>query len=229
MSWLSWLTGKLGSRPQTEAEQHSYGLNEPQPARSLEYTTYSREELLAEGSKLIDGWNLIATMSRRTPLEWLLRHGEWAETPTDLPMEFAWWTPRLKSLKELGIRGNELPPSTMASEIGQIPDDGGDFLPFLIEYRKIVEGQSDRPAILSALDRLGEAHPTILEKLGGSLSRSFVLSELQTLPGCGPKTAERLFDAGFRSAAEVQTATLDQLMLVQGIGQKTAGLLTRAG
>ncbi|MGB8400373.1 MAG: hypothetical protein WCE35_16395, partial [Bradyrhizobium sp.] len=34
---------------------------------------------------------------------------------------------------------DEIPQTTMASEVGQIPIDGGDFLPFLIEYRMIVE------------------------------------------------------------------------------------------
>ncbi|MGP9813572.1 hypothetical protein ACTZWT_18850 [Rhodopseudomonas sp. NSM] len=34
---------------------------------------------------------------------------------------------------------DEVPETTMASEVGQIPVDGGDFLPFLLEYRRIIE------------------------------------------------------------------------------------------
>jgi hypothetical protein len=41
----------------------------------------------------------------------------------------------------------------MASQIGQIPVDGGDFLPFLMEYRMIVEGAAE------ALSALGKRHP----------------------------------------------------------------------
>lgn len=106
----------------------------------------------------------------------------------------------------------------------KLADDGGDFLPFLIEYRGIIEAPLDRDGMLEALDRLG-AHPVIVEKLGCDLTKSFVLTELQSLPGCGPMTAERLFAAGFRSVSDVQDATVGQLLQIHGIGQKTARLL----
>jgi len=45
----------------------------------------------------------------------------------------------LKSWRDLGIDEDEVPESTMSSQIGQVPVDGGDFLPFLLEYRMIIE------------------------------------------------------------------------------------------
>jgi len=98
---------------------------------------------MSDVSDLISGWEMSVTMQLRTPLKWLQRHGEFhagAERPAEtLPMEHASWVPVVKTWRELGIDEDELPESTMASEVGQIPVDGGDFLPFLMEYRMIVE------------------------------------------------------------------------------------------
>ena len=92
---------------------------------------------------LIIGWEMSVTMQLRTPLKWLQRHREFHEgvkRPTEeLPPQHAMWVPVTKSWRQLGIDADEIPETTMASEIGQIPVDGGDFLPFLIEYRMIVE------------------------------------------------------------------------------------------
>lgn len=92
---------------------------------------------------IIAGWQLSVTMQRRTPLAWLLRHGEFHEgsdRPREIvPMQHACWVPVTRSWRSLGIEVDETRETTMASEIGQIPVNGGDFLPFLIEYRMIVE------------------------------------------------------------------------------------------
>lgn len=92
---------------------------------------------------ILAGWELSATMQRRTPLAWLLRHREFHEgsdRPAEtLPMQHACWVPVTRSWRSLGIDMDETPETTMASEVGQIPFNGGEFLPFLIEYRIIVE------------------------------------------------------------------------------------------
>lgn len=92
---------------------------------------------------LIVGWRLSVVLLRRTPLVWLQRHGEFhlgSKMPTEIvPMDAAYWMPVLKTWRELGIDTNEFPEGTMASEAGQVPLNGGDFLPFLKEYRMIVE------------------------------------------------------------------------------------------
>jgi hypothetical protein len=99
-------------------------------------TDMSNDDVLA-------GWELSVTMQRRTPLAWLLRHREFHEggdRPTEIvPMQHACWVPVTRSWHSLGIDMDEIPETTMASEIGQIPVNGGEFLPFLIEYRMIVE------------------------------------------------------------------------------------------
>jgi hypothetical protein len=99
-------------------------------------TDISNDDVLA-------GWELSVTMQRRTPLAWLLRHREFHEgsnRPTEIvPMQHACWVPVTRSWRSLGIDVDEMPETAMASEIGQIPVNGGNFLPFLIEYRMIVE------------------------------------------------------------------------------------------
>lgn len=98
---------------------------------------------MADDHDLIAGWELMVTMQRRTPLAWLLRHREFregAERPTEIvPMQHACWVPVTRSWRSLGMDIDEMPEATIASEVGQIPRSGGDFLPFLMEYRMIVE------------------------------------------------------------------------------------------
>lgn len=43
--------------------------------------------------------------------------------------------------------------------------------------------------------------------------------------GIGPKTAERLFQAGFRTAEEVRSAPDEALLAIPGIGQATVAKL----
>jgi hypothetical protein len=124
---------------------------------------------MANFADLTSGWEMSVTMQLRTPLKWLQRHREFhagAERPSEaLPPEHACWVPVPKSLRELGIDADEIPLSTMASQIGQIPVDGGDFLPFLMEYRMIAEGTPD------ALGALGERHPRYASLLAESARR----------------------------------------------------------
>jgi len=87
----------------------------------------------------IIGWELSVTMQLRTPLQWLQRHREFhegSERPREsVPSEHARWQPVRRGARA----GGDVASATMASEAGSIPADGGDFLPFLLEYRMIVE------------------------------------------------------------------------------------------
>lgn len=88
---------------------------------------------------MVKGYRFSATLLPSTPLEWLLLHGETATEKSDVPEGFGIWLPVTKGWRELGFDIDDFPPSTMASPVGQIPQDGGEFLPFLIKYREIVE------------------------------------------------------------------------------------------
>jgi hypothetical protein len=110
------------------------------------------------------GWQTSVTMQLRIPLKWLQRHREYhagSDRPLEqLPPEHACWVPVVKTWRSLGIDTDELPDITMASQVGQISVDGGDFLPFLMEYRMIVEGAAE------ALTALGVRTPQYAALLG---------------------------------------------------------------
>ena len=213
MGWLDWLTGSKRITNPTKSHSES-------PPSS--HQRQSMDELYEANADILEGWTLCVTMSRTTPLEWLLRAGEIAKDPCDVPQQFGIWVPKTKGWRELGFDIDELPPGTQASEIGQIPEDGGDFLPFLIQYRKIVEAKEERKITLDNLNDLGAQHPEILSKLGGNLSKSFVVRELLTLSGCGAATADRLYQAGYLSKEQVLQETVEGLTKVKGIGPNTA-------
>ncbi len=123
-----------------------------------------------QNDDILAGWQMSVTMQLRTPLKWLQRHREFhagANRPAeDLPQEHACWVPVTKTWRSIGIDADEIPETTMASQIGQIPVDGGDFLPFLMEYRMIVEGARD------ALADLEKRTPKYAALLGGGRGRS---------------------------------------------------------
>jgi hypothetical protein len=106
---------------------------------------------------VLAGWEMSVTVQLRTPLKWLQRHREFhagaVRPDEELPPEHACWVPVTKTWRAIGIDIDEIPETMMASQVGQIPVDGGDFLPFLMEYRMIVEGAAD------ALGALGKRHP----------------------------------------------------------------------
>lgn len=93
----------------------------------------------------ISGWRFVATLQLRTPLRVLDYHGLMFPGPfSEIPeiISAPWqgvWVPKTKSFRELGLDIPEFPPATMASEIGYVPVDGGEFLPFLIGCRRIIE------------------------------------------------------------------------------------------
>jgi hypothetical protein len=97
-------------------------------------------------------------MKPNTPLEWLLQHGHTAEAPTKVPQKFGIWVPVSESRTGHSLKKQGPPPSTMASQVGQIPQDGGEFLPFLVEYRRIVEAPDNGINALR-IDALKERYP----------------------------------------------------------------------
>lgn len=94
---------------------------------------------------IITGLKFSATMQLRTPLRVLLRHGEIHTDRNTKPPRIALepWEgiglPKVKTFRELGVDIDNPSMGTMASSIGQIQNDGGNFLPFLIAVRTIVE------------------------------------------------------------------------------------------
>ncbi len=99
---------------------------------------------------VLRGYRFTATMQVRTPLKILTQHGRIeCKVAHKLPKitKEDWqgiWVPEAKKWKDIGIDMPEMPEGTMASQIGQIPRDGGDYLRFLIYVNNIKESKASR-------------------------------------------------------------------------------------
>lgn len=86
----------------------------------------------------ITGYKFTATMQMRTPAKILHQHGRIERVASwKLPKIISepWqgiWTSVTKTWREMGIDIDEMPMGTMASDIGQVSSDGGDYLRFLL-------------------------------------------------------------------------------------------------
>lgn len=178
---------------------------------------------------LMKGWRFGATMQLRTPLRVLPRHGEIHEGLDDPPpiaqnQSEGYWTPLLKSFNELGI---ELPEivvlgRTTASDIGQIPFDGGEYLKFLLEVRSIVEGKGtieEREATL----RNELSQPKwceVCDKVGGVgvISGRFFPSFLSTIGGLSHTVIWAMEDAGLKTPEKINHTSDADVLSIKGIG-----------
>ncbi|AXS04140.1 hypothetical protein D0876_14725 [Klebsiella pneumoniae] len=98
----------------------------------------------AEYSDILDGYRFSATMQMRTPTSVLCQHGRIEKLPAHkLPriVKQDWqgiWLPHLKPAAELGAWARDV-NGAMASDVGYVPQDGGDFLRFMLLAHQIVD------------------------------------------------------------------------------------------
>jgi len=189
---------------------------------------------LQDSEDIIKGYRFIATLQLRTPLRVLEHHGKTHPGPeANLPkygdLANGIWLPETESWAELGMPGiKEVPNGTMASDIGEVPSDGGKYLKFLKAFRRIVETnvspEEKREAIKSLpkedpeykrfLKRHEEMHKQWLDYW---LGYDYYLG----IPGIKSKIAKALYDAGFRSKEDLRKAEDNRLMKIKGIGPET--------
>lgn len=172
-------------------------------------------------------------MQLRTPLRVLLRHGElFSDLPNEPPQiaRAMWegiWTTHGPSFRELGIELDE-PESLMASSIGLIPSDGGDYLKFLIAVREIAESANSIGDRVAAL-----AHEVIRPQWlnfqhvrfhsAYDIADYFFPVFLFEIPRLARKAAQELRNLGLDTAEALNAASDAQLLSVPGIGPR--GLL----
>lgn len=178
---------------------------------------------------IIECLQFCATMSSSTPLKALRRHGELhTDITCDLPQIIDnWsqgvWVQKLRSFRSMGIDMDEPGPGMMASQMGPIPLDGGEFLRFLIMVREIVE--SGLPIEARAARLLAELKRTFwckfVSALGGDpveIVCEFFPYAVDTIPGLTMSARDVLARLGLDTAAKV-AATLDiDLLDIKGIG-----------
>ena len=184
------------------------------------------------------GWRYCATMQLRTPLRVLEMHGsKWAagdDNPPHSPMDEGIWIPEAKSMAELGIDMPDLDfrTRTMASEIGPIPSDGGDFLRFLKSVRRIVERFDSIEARRGDL-RVELARPEwaeIIGKIGGKedVYDRFFVDFLFMIPKLSSETRELLWERELTTPAKIAALTDKELLAIKGIGSAKLKLIRQA-
>ena len=194
---------------------------------------------------LISGWRYLATLQLRTPLAYLEMDGKFSAGPKEPPLvgpaeghipdgtgfnPYGIWLPV--------IDYSILPPSTLATRatgwglvrIGS--EEERNLISFLKSFRYIVETAEGLDQMLSELKELststsGNRHWWARCSEGDQLwPDSYFIGQLwiQLPKGVGPSMAEKLYEAGFRTVEEVQAASDENLLKVDGLGK---GLLKK--
>ena len=169
-----------------------------------------------------------ATFQLGTPLKYLEMQGQTLDLKSAIPYIpplYGVLMPILRTWKELGINLREAPESTCASDIGPIPENGGQYLEFLKEFRAIVESKTEPEQKRNAILSLGKDNDYFADILikhdfqGDKINQWLGYDEVLGLPGFNPTLAKSLYDAGFKSAEMLINASNKDLMSIKGFGQ----------
>ena len=183
-------------------------------------------------SDIISGLKFCATMQLRTPLRVLLRHGEiFSDLPNEPPhiARAMWegiWTTYGPSFRELGIELDEPAGDWIASEIGPIPTDGGDYLKFLVAVREILESKNSiNYRLASLVGEVGKPQWAMFKharfhSVYDIADRFFPLF-VDTIPRLTRKAADELQRLELDTPDILDGTTDEQLLSVPGIGPRT--------
>lgn len=183
------------------------------------------EDAFFEGnSDILGGMQFFATLHLSTPLDVLMRHGESfsgppSRTPKYGTMADGIWVPKLRS-------SNNAFDYPHASDIG--PVSPSYYLPFLLEFRRIVESSVPHQQILTQLRELpshSDHFRDIWKRLSSTVygfPESFFYRQFTVLPGVGRKLAKDLYEAGYKSVGEITASSVEDLIKVRGLGKATA-------
>lgn len=176
---------------------------------------------------IIKSWRYCATLQRRTPLAILRQHGrEMPAGPGGPPTvsELMWhgiWTPVVDwgELDEIFAGG------TMASDVGPVPTDGGDYLSFLVSLRTISEGQgsaSEKESALLDLVKQAGPHGTPYAKFAKAreLVDEVLPRTIHALPVPKP-VREELIKQGKKTLGSIERLSDQELLAMKGIGPKS--------
>lgn len=199
------------------------GLNPTVPAHYRQRHDMPMHDMVTGNEDIVTGYRFCATMQRRTPLSVLKQHGRVVPRTSDGPptiTEEMWegiWVPDLGD----GI----LDGIGMASEVGHIDSDGGDYLAFLIALRTITEGPgtiADKEAALKALAKDTGPGGTPYRKFhtAKELVEDALPRSIHLLPVSSP-VRQALLDAGLNTLGKVDKASDKELLAIKGLGPKS--------
>lgn len=193
------------------------------PARKLHKA--SDDEFYERNDDVLIGYKFSATLQLSTPLEVLKHHGEIHKgPPSQAPVygcqEHGIWVPEVDPEYNLlaHLEGE------YASDIGPITDS--EYLPFLIKFREIYEGQLTVSEKLNRIDNLlsEPTHSSVASKIKKSkpdFPHSMISMELTEIDGIGKRAATILYQSGYTSIEELHSASDSELLSIKGIGKET--------
>lgn len=184
------------------------------------------DDFYQANSDIIEGVQFSATLQLRVPLKVLQHHGEmFYGSPSDAPkygdQSEGVWLP--------AVKGYDMNSHNHASDIGQV--NPNHYLPFLLEFRKVVE--SDNPVIkklekLDALFNSSQHNKEILKKLSinyEDFPHSFFYREFTKISKVGGMLAREIYNSGYTSLDELRNASLEDLTSIKGLGKNTAATI----
>lgn len=191
------------------------------------YVPHSTKALgISDDSSIIKGYRFSATMNLRTPAHILRMHGKSVlknDPLLDVPIrrDQGIWLPETFPIF-IGDKEIKFPSSTMASEIGPIPADGGKYLDFLLCVRSIAESEE---SIDDRIDRMRKEigstywqdiviRTSGLERVIGRLFPYF-LSTISKIPY---HSLAALEDKGLSTPKKILATSDDELLSIKGIG-----------
>lgn len=180
-----------------------------------------------EDDSITDGFTFCATMQLRTPLAVLEHHNEIFTGKQGKPPIYGTyadgiWIPRVKTWRELGIDLGEMDSSTMASAIGQIPEDGGDYLPFLKDVRRAIEADESIKNRIEAL-RLLMKEKKYARFVKRHQGQNQIINDifpfiLETIPGVNCNIASALRESKITTVHQLRKKTDKELLSIKGVG-----------
>jgi hypothetical protein len=180
---------------------------------------------------ILKGLTFHATLQIRTPLSVLIHHGESFSGPPSKAPRYGTeadgiWLYKTKTWREIGINIDEMSEVEGASDVG--PVRASEYILFLIDFRKIVEGQDFINVKMTAIKKLCrnntqyQKYFRMLNKSNehkGDFPASFFYNQFTVIPGIGAKSAKSLFEADIKTFDDLKNADDKALLAVPGIGQ----------
>jgi len=222
MNWLKRIfTGRKEAAPTASPAQWHFRLNDDASHNA--------------NADIFEGVEFVATLHVTTPYATLMHHGEtFAGPPSKAPQygnqSQGIWIPKIKSWRSLGIDLPEMSQGEHAIDIG--PRRPESYLPFLLDFRRIFEGNDndemkiEKLRLLSA--RTEDYFPIWqrLEEVYQDFPRNLFYGSFLGLPGVGRTIARNLYEAGFRSVEQIQSTESSELLKVRGVGPSLATKMT---
>lgn len=174
-----------------------------------------------------DGFTFYATMQLRTPLAVLEHHYEFFRGTESNPPIYGTdadgiWMPRMKTWRELGIDLGEMDSSTISSAIGQIPEDGGDYLPFLMDIRRAIETDESIKIRIEAL-RLVLREKKYAKFVKRHQGQNQIINDifplvLDAMPGVSSNIALALRESKITTVRQLRKKSDQDLLAIKGVG-----------